>query len=214
MLDTNNEYGFVYGNNVNISLLSNLKSDLIYKTSSNISTLLYAQVAQGAEEWFPFTSATYDAAAPTLISTKNQTNLALGAKTGAYYNAFRATASLNLDGTISGNGILIVDGDLTIKNNLSYGSATDRCVFLVTGNLTFAPGVTQAVGHFYVTGGVTATTTSTLTIPRGSIACNGNLTYDRLDITADPYFLQNQDQCEPYRLPGFWPVTDSRLNRP
>ncbi|MEQ1822840.1 MAG: hypothetical protein ABL949_10030 [Fimbriimonadaceae bacterium] len=214
LLAMNTDNAFVYANEVAVSGISTFTSDLTYNTSSNISSLTNAQVIHAQEEWFPVNSSNYDAATPTAIASNNLTNFALGTKSGAHYNTYRRAGNLDIGGVISGTGVIIVDGNLNISSNLSYSGASDRCVFLVTGVLTFSPTVTQAVGHFYVNGAVSINNVLPLVITRGTIACNGNLNYNQLDVTPDPYFLQNQDQCEPYRLPGFWPVTDPRLNRP
>lgn len=60
----------------------------------------------------------------------------------------------------SGVGLIIVDGDLLINNNISYENAgysgslknLASIGFVVRGNISIDPGVTQVAGNFYVSG--------------------------------------------------------------
>ena len=75
----------------------------------------------------------------------------------------------------SGSGMVIVEGDLEIKNNVTYASCTystlreiPSLVWIVRGDLTIAPTVSELAGTFIVLG-----TVSSGTCPSLKLASNG-----------------------------------------
>ncbi len=215
VLTTTTDNGFVYASTFAATGTRTLSSDLAYKNSTTLTTVPYGEVdTTPNESFFPFSVADYTAALPIPITVNSFNGFSLGGLVGGFQSTYLRTGSLSVQGILSGTGVIVVNGNLSVTANLLYALPTDRCVFIVNGSLTFSPGVTSFAGHFYVSGSTTITTTGVAVLSRGALVVNGNCTYDRLTINPDPFFLQNQDQCAKYRIPGFWPVADPKLVRP
>lgn len=214
ILTVNTDNGFVYANIIAKTGTATLSSDVVYGTSSTVATVPYGEVEKVVEPFFSFRAADYSAALPLPILTSSLPNPVLGLLSGLYYPTFYREGKLDVSGTITGTGIIFVNGDLTVTANLAYALASTRVVFVVSGDMTVSPTVTDFVGHFYVAGKVDLQQNALLKLNRGTIACAGDLTYREFTVTPDPYFLNEEGEAAKYRMPGFWPTPDPRLVRP
>lgn len=132
-----------------------------------------------------------------------------GLDSDGYYPCWKRDANFSLSGgTLTGKGTVVIDGNLSINGNYSYGTAGSRVVFIVNGDLNVNTLVTQIVGTYYVKRKIKLNGVA-LTIPRGNLC--GKETLERalcaLDITQDTIFLQDEGEALSHRMPGYW--TDS-----
>lgn len=111
--------------------------------------------------------------------------------------------NLTISGLITGQGTLFVDGDVTIKDNVTMANGSARIVVIATGKIKMDNSVTQVAG-FYMSGNDFETPNGPLTLT-GSIAANRLVLKGPLTVIHDPYFWDNPSEASKYKLPGFWP---------
>lgn len=144
----------------------------------------------------------YVTAALVTWATGTVTNIVFGA--GAEPKLIYRLGDVTIGGTVSGNGTIYVDGNVTIGSNLSYTSASDRLVVIATGKITVGAAATSFVGHYFTpTEFVTNATTNNLT--KGSIVSQKLTLNGAIQVTHDSYFWDDPTEGAKYRLPGMWP---------
>jgi len=147
---------------------------------------------------------TYQAAADLTVpgGAGTVTNWTFGSPNQVVY----VGGDLHLQGTITGTGTIVVDNDLHIEGNLSYGDASSLVVFLVTHDFRAVNPISSIVGHYYAAHDATIDTGLTAATLAGSVTGIHALNVSsNLTLIFDPRIKDNQLLGYRLKLPGYWP---------
>lgn len=121
----------------------------------------------------------------------------------APYEVAYCLGNTTITGTISGQGIIFVNGNATVTGNLTYSSPTDEVAIIVTGNVSFSGGASNFIGYWYCGG--TFSASSNLTLTRGCVVANSLTTSGAFAANYDPIIWNTPGEAYRMKLPGFWP---------
>jgi len=137
-----------------------------------------------------------------LNTTFNSVALPSSTYNGKYYLDY-FTFDLSLSGSMTGKGVLYVNGNLTITGNLSYSNSSSEVAIIVKGNVTVNNSVSNVQGYIFCGG--TFSHGQNLVMSRGTIVANNYSTTKDITIVRDNFVRDNNDEGAKLRLPYYWP---------
>ncbi|MHB8635898.1 MAG: hypothetical protein ACYC96_05435 [Fimbriimonadaceae bacterium] len=119
------------------------------------------------------------------------------------YSVVYCNGNTTLSGKFTGKGIVFVNGNVTVKANMSYLLPGDEVAIIVTGNVTVTKINKKLIGYWYCGGTFSVAKGTVLT--RGCIVTNSLVTPGLFTATYDPIIWNTPGEAKRMKLPGFWP---------
>jgi cytoskeletal protein CcmA (bactofilin family) len=156
---------------------------------------------------FPAPNAnTYKSAATTVYSSGTTLkNISFPAPTGSNYPIFYVNGSANIRGTITGDGVIFVNGNVNVPADLSYANGSSRVAIIVNGDVIVPGACNSLVGYWYCTGNFSTAGIATRTVSPGAISTTSLTLGGGLSITYDPDVFTYPSEAQKFCLPGYWP---------
>ncbi len=158
---------------------------------------------------FPAVSAaTYQSnATANYVSGTTLNNVSFPAPSGSTYPIFYVNGPGTLKGTVTGQGVIFFNGNLTVSKDVTYANGSSRVAVIVKGNITVSAQCKNLVGYWYATGSCTlqAVVLGSRTISSGAITGNSINNSAPLSITYDSDIFTYPSEGKKFCLPGFWP---------
>lgn len=152
---------------------------------------------------FPSVSAAqYQSSATNSLATTTINGYAFPAADASGYPIVYVGSDLSIQGTFSGNGVIFVNGNLTIAGDVSV-SASSHLLIIVTGDVAFNA---RNLGAYLYCGGTLTfpSSGSSRTSTAGIVTANLSLGHG-LNASFDPWIRDNPVEAYKMRLPGVWP---------
>lgn len=203
------ENGDIYarGNLSLTGLSSTINGDVESTGSLTVSTANYSGNfwPNAPEVAFPDVVATnYSSATHTAITkTSVTTGLTFGAA-GTEYPLHYRNGDLSFKGTVSGKGVLFVNGNLAISGVISYADANSCIAIIATGNIDFGLTASNTVGYMYAGNSINTPAVAVIN-SKGSLVAGSMTILGPVSVTNDPRVWLDADEGRKLRLPGFWP---------
>lgn len=170
---------------------------LLSATASPLSASGYFQ--------FPAIDLTYYASAASRTYSGDQTFYS-GLTFNVPYEVVYINGKLTIKGTISGKGLIVVNGNVEVTDELLYAnSSTDKMAMVITGSLT-TKAANNMVDGFYLIHNDTGTAwfkaEADITFRKGGLAADSFSSVRKLRLTADPEY-KTTDLGYRMHLPGY-----------
>lgn len=131
------------------------------------------------------------------------------------YEIVYVNGKLTIKGLTSGKGLIVVNGNVEITDELLYAnSSTDKMAMVITGSLWTKAANNMVDGSYYVhndAGTAWFKADADMTFRKGGLAVDSFSTVRRLKFTADPEYKAS-DLGYRMHLPGYEPADTSDIN--
>jgi hypothetical protein len=141
----------------------------------------------------------------TELGNRDINSLTFGAEAGGYYPLHYVGGNLKLKGgTFRNKGVIFVNGNCEVEDDIFYGGVNDSLVVVCKGELRIKNKVATLNGFFYAAGNLRVDSPS-LNVPRGAIAAKSIESLTSLSIDQDRSFVNSRAEARKFRVPGVWP---------